>query len=635
MDLKNKALTIFSLLLIFSIVGSIAVATAQDTLYPLLALSSNELTFYAKEYGDSSKIDLTLVGLAAGNGVNVRIVASKLYDNSSEEVISNLEISDSDTDFDLKQNDNRTIMITLNPSTTKAGTYQGVLIITATNKTASAEILTKNIVITAKIEAAFWYKSIDVQLIFVIGAIAPIFVGLLIPDKDIPWKKSKRYFKYKDWLPENKYSKKFWLIVLGAISVAFWLASIVSLSFTEIGTIINTVLVTPFLTYVISFVKDKRTERLEQEKASRTIQNSGIEKDIELLRKIMGEISTHCASFNPHLYQKEVELAAHDYSMGKHQTKSYDYCSRILFNKSGIISRKVWDDSRKQGLVADLPLLELEKYYDFTEFYNLYYSRALELLTKDEKKDIKPSDIEIEKFDFDNFQAFREAYADLESVLFAFLSYVLGHLSKTYLSPLKTEFRRISRTLLKKLVDYEILDPKDYEEKINTFIKKYYTEFEFVDEYGRLLSTEDWNRLVANLTLAEKFKLKINKYDLSAADLEDIMEKTYESENVERFYRRVSAEFKWRYIELKKECNYLKPKIKDEPTPEKKHVEMSGQLAVLKGKEVSDAQSAAKSAENSAKQAEDAAKKAKNSARKAKNAASRITKVKRKPAAKP
>ena len=132
---------------------------------------------------------------------------------------------------------------------------------------------------------------------------------------------------------------------------------------------------------MISFVKDKRTERLEKEKASRTIRNTGIEKDIELLRSIIGELSTHCASFNPHLYQKEFEFKKNTYSKGRYQTTAFDHCYRILFNKSGSLSRKIWDGSRKQGLVADLPILELEKYYDFMEFYNRYYSRALKLLT--------------------------------------------------------------------------------------------------------------------------------------------------------------------------------------------------------------------------------------------------------------
>jgi len=175
--------------------------------------------------------------------------------------------------------------------------------------------------------------------------------------------------------------------------------------------------VTPFLTYVISFVKDKRTERLEQEKASRKIRNDGIEKDIELLRSIMGEISTHCASFNPHLYQKEFEFKKQNDSTGKDPRTALDDCYKILFNKSGILSRKVWDNSRKQGLVADLPILELEKYYDFLEFYNRYYSRALTLLTGNKNTNIKPSEIETDKFDFASFQAFREAYADLEKVL--------------------------------------------------------------------------------------------------------------------------------------------------------------------------------------------------------------------------
>ena len=568
MDLKKKALVIFSLLLIFSVVGSIAVATAQDTLYPLVTLSFDELTFYAKEDGDHSQIDLTLVGLAAGDGVNVRIVASKLYDNSSEEVISKMEISE--TAFDLKQNDNKTVTVILDPSAIKAGNYEGVLIITATNKTASAEILTTNIKITAKIEgAAFWYKSEYVQIVFVVGAIAPIFLGLLWPDKDAP----------------RCLSKRFWIVVFGAISVSFWLVSIISLSFKEPGTIINTVLVTPFLAYVISFVKDKRTERLELEKASRDIRAKGIESDINLIRAIMGEIATHCASFIPHLYkpvEKPIPKSNNPPASQTKKTTDFDEFCKILFIESGKLSRKVWDESCKQGVVADLPLLELEKYYDFLGTYNLYYSRAIKLT-----KDKKPSEVGLEDFDFKIFDEFRKAYAELETVIFVYLSYILGHLSKTYLSPLKVvPYRRVARTLLLRLVKYGILDPEDYKKQIECYIEHHGES----DEYKSYLEARKMELdRSKDFTVAEKrtetLRFIIKKYHFKADDIEGICEAIYQREIIPRVYKEITDDFEDNYIVLENLVAKLPPMTAEPEEPEKKRIEMSGQLAVLRGKE--------------------------------------------------
>jgi hypothetical protein len=562
LDLKKKALTIFGLLLIFAIVGPIAVATAQDTLYPLLTLSSNELTFYAKENGDRSQISLTLVGLAAGDGVNVRIVAAKLYDNSSEEVISNIEISD--TVFDLKQNNNKTVTVTLDPSVIKAGTYEGVLIITATNKTSSAEILTTNIKITAKIEgAAFWYKSEYIQIMFVVGAIAPIFAGLLWPDKDTP-----RYL-----------SKRFWIVVFGAISVSFWLVSIISLSFKEPGTIINTVLVTPFLTYVISFVKDKRTERLELEKASRDIRAKGIENDINLIRAIMGETATHCASFKPHLYKPVEKQTQKPTNPPPKQTTDFDEFRKILFIESGVLNRKVWAESCKQGQVADLPLLELEQYYDFLDTYNRNYSRAIKLT-----KDNKPSQVELKDFNFEIFDGFRKAYAELETVVFVYLSYILGHLTKAYLSPLKVEYRRISRTLLLRLVKYGILKPEDYKKQLECFIAYHGKDTDYQSYLEARKKELDKKDFTATENETETLRYIIKKWHFDADDIEEIYEEIYKREKIPRIYRKIADDFEDKYVLLKNIAAGLPPITDELEEPEKKHIEMSGQLVVLKGK---------------------------------------------------
>ena len=582
LDLKKKALILLGFLLLFSIVGCIAVATAQETVHPLLTLSSKEMTFYAKENGGSQSVDLTLVGLAAGDGVNVKIVATKLYDNSSGQEISNITISDDD--FDLKQNEKKIVTVTLNPSGIKAATYEGVLIITATNKTITAEILTTNIKVTAKIESiSLWPATF--QILLIIGVIAPIFVGLIIPDKDSPTHKSK----------------KFWLVVLAAICVFCWLVSIVSLSFKEPGTIITTVLVTPFLTYVISFVKDKRTERLEKEKASREIRAKGIESDINLIRAIIGEIATHRASFRPHFDKPITKSTQKPKNPPPKQTTEFDKFRKILFIKSGKVNRKVWDESCKQGQVADLPLLELEKYYDFLDTYNSYYSYAIELT-----KDKKPSEVKLKDFNFEIFDEFRKAYAELEDVVFVYLSYLLGTLSKTHLSPLKVIYRLVGRRLLLRLLEYGILKPDEYNNQLEEFLDHH---SEDTDYLGYLDSRKE-ELGKQNLTDAEKqtetLRYIIKTWHFDAKDMEEIHKDIYDQKNIPWFYRTITDDFRKKYVILENIIAKLPPIADKKEEPEKKHIEMSGQLAVLRGHEVSDAQ-AARIAKNSAKQAKDAA----------------------------
>jgi hypothetical protein len=150
-------------------------------------LSSNEITLYAEENGDSKSVDLTLVGLTAGDGVNVKIVATKLYDNSSGQDVSINPLGGDDTDFNLAQYKEKTITVTLDPSGDKAGTYEGVLMITAPNNTAPTEILTTNIRLRAIIKGTgFWYNSNIIQAIFIVLAIVPMIIGLALPDKEYP-----------------------------------------------------------------------------------------------------------------------------------------------------------------------------------------------------------------------------------------------------------------------------------------------------------------------------------------------------------------------------------------------------------------------------------------------------------------
>jgi hypothetical protein len=329
-------------------------------------------------------------------------------------------------------------------------------------------------------------------------------------------------------------------------------------------------------------VKDKRTERLELEKASRGIRAKGIENDINLIRAIMGETATHCASFKPHLYKPVEKPTQKPTNPPPKQTTDFDEFRKILFIESGILNRKVWAESCKQGQVADLPLLELEQYYDFLDTYNRYYSRAIKLTTGN-----KPSQVDPKDFDFKIFDDFRKAYAELETVIFVYLSYILGHLTKACLSPLKVEYRRISRTLLLRLISYGILRAEYYKKQIECFLTYHGKDADYnsyLKERKKELGKEDF----ATEIEAETLRYIIKKWHFDADDIEGIYEEIYKRENIPRIYRKIADDFEDKYVLLKNIVARLPP-ITDEPEErKKKRIEINGQLTILKGQETSD-----------------------------------------------
>lgn len=420
-------------LVFFSLFGSISIAIAQDSANPLIALSSTEINFYGEVDTIPAARDLIVIGLE--DGVNVILVPSDLYANGTGESIAvNLNI----TNFSVNKTSLVPVSINLS-SAAKEGTYKGAIIVTAT---ANGNITTTNLTVIATIEAVNpWLDLGQWVSVFSIGIL--IFIGLMFPGLVFPEDKEIQYKERKILL------KKLLVVSFGIIISLILLWSLVYFDFGGPGTILNALLVTPFVTYAIAFVKDERTERLEKEKTSRTIRDDGIKKDTELIRNLMGEMATHCASFNPNFYEEKLK-------------KPFDNTSQLLYHKTGLVARKVWDESCKQGFVADIHTLHLEKYYDFIPLYNQCYAYAMTLI-KDKKLAKKKH-----KF-FDHFEEFRKTYGELQRVLFVYLSYIQELYSKTALSPMKLEFPRITRTLLYKLIDYEILKPFKYIDNLSGF----------------------------------------------------------------------------------------------------------------------------------------------------------------------
>ena len=224
---------------------------------------------------------------------------------------------------------------------------------------------------------------------------------------------------------------------------------------------------------------------------------------------------------------------------------------------------------------------------------------------------------------FRQFEIFRDKYNDLQKVLFVYLSYILEYYSKTTLSPMKLEYPRITRTLLKKLIDYEILKPwkfigtlngfksekigkemkkafenetnsitdplkKASEEKMiekfkekaeekakkrdefkdkNPYLIKNKQEFKkrfknWAKDEGNLKDIEDIESL--EIWVTSKFKEEIEWWHFTADDLEKIVDCIYARNEVPNFFRHFQDDFQERYLELK-ECIRGLPSAPDLP----------------------------------------------------------------------
>jgi hypothetical protein len=425
------------------LLGSFTIAIAQDSPDSLAALSSTEINFYGKEGTLPKSRNLIIVGLA--DGVQVTLVASDLYCNTSD---VNITVKFNHTGPVLvSKNVSKAVEISLG-STAKAGIYKGSIIVTAT---ANENITATNLAVVATITALNpWFSSV-VQwgLIILIGFL--IFVALTYPyDWKLYFDRRRRSFSKTGG--SEILSKEILLVGVGVTVSILWLWSLVSFPFGDPSTVITTILISPFLAYAIGIVKDKRTERLEKEKASRTLRDEGIKKDIELVTSLIGEIGTHFSSFKPNYYEEKAG-------------KKPEYTPSLLYQATGLLSSDVWAKSCRQGFVADIHTLHLEKYYDLIPLYNQYYTRAITLVKEGKFKTCQ-------KEFFKPFERCREKYGALETVLFIYLSYILELYSKTSLTPLKLEHPRITRTLLKKLIDYRILKPFECIDMIRSFGKK-------------------------------------------------------------------------------------------------------------------------------------------------------------------
>ena len=591
-----KKLLILTILLFLSIGGSIFFVRGQDTTNSLISFSTETISFSGREGSDFSSRNLIIVGLV--DDVDINIFSSELYSNDSGK--SFLLASNVTNPFSVSKDEPEVVNFVV-PSDIEKGNYVGSIIVVAE---ADNNVNSTNISILANISAPTPLDNSLAQwglvgIIFIL-----IFIALIIPYESkyysrkllskkslvvgigvivaCLWLFSFVVYGFTQWglvgiifilifialiIPyESKYyrdyfgfrflSKKSLVVGIGVIVACLWLFSLVEYGFGEASNVITTILIAPFLAYAIGIVKDLRSERLEKEKVSRGIRDKGIEKDLELIRNLIGEMGTHCASFKPNFYEKKAKMETVDLL----EEKSY-----ILYNKTGLLAKKVWEESCRQGVVADIHTLHLEKYYDFIPIYNQFYYKAmniekekgtngLSVYTENDKKFLK------------NFKILRKEYGELQEVLFVYLSYILELYSKTTLTPMKLEYPRITRTLLKKLIGYGILEPWKFINQLNTFkAENLVKEMEYDwknDDISTKQATKNLENYLANMKLKEEFKTVdfYKKYSLKnheerfRADLEIWLRKNMG--NIQSITNQTVKA--WITTELKDKLSYLK-----------------------------------------------------------------------------
>lgn len=372
-------------------------------------LPINQLNFIGEQGTPNLNRTLVVVGLA-NQTVNVTLVPTDLYDNTTNQIISANSITIQPTNFSLPQT-NMTINISINTSGVtlsplQTATFQGAIILTSSNATA---VTITNIPIIVKIQQENFHLYPE---IFIPTMLILIILSLIFGEIET--------IKFR--------FTKFLVIILGMGAAGVYFYLVLTTSLIDTGNVISTALIAPFIAYLIYYVKDLRDDRKSLQTAAQTIRNANIGKDVDILTNLMGELTTHFASFT------------------------------TLYHKDGTISSDTWKKQRKEGTTSDFPLLRIEQYYSYISIYNNYYEAIYKYLSNDKKATrlakLTPKD---QKIIFREFYNFREKYSELENLLFINLQYDLGALTILDLSPLQMEYPRITRVLLYALIDSEAL----------------------------------------------------------------------------------------------------------------------------------------------------------------------------------
>jgi len=564
----------------------------------LVFVSTTQIDFIGEVNEDLSSISFSVYGLSEED-IRVRIYANDLYDSDKGITISEDKITLSDSNFSLPNAEERKVDVSLE-SQENQGVYLGSLVVVATanngNSTSTkidvkATIKTPDLSLSLEEFRSFISSNEGILMLLILGLSV---LGVLCPES----------LQIKIKIRREKYViSKIHVVFLAAIfAVIIWVFLILNYDFGGLRDAVAAAIITPYLGYTAAYLADKRKQRIAREDTSIEIRNTGIKDDIDLMRNVLGELTTHFASFTPDYYKPPENP--------NYQTKT----SKLLFNKgNGDLSRKVWDESTKQGKIAYITVLEIEKYYEFIDLYNKYYSCGnflSEILSIETFEEILDTPF------FVKFKSFRKSYAKLETVLFVNMSYYLGLFNHTTLLPLKVNYPLITRTLLKTLVDYKVLipsegqlkiTPENEEEKfVDNFNKKYPKKFhgcelkkifsddDHIDDFDEVYKkkfdeeklNEEFKKATTKLNFVqwkekhkndfifdqwkkqhkknELIKARIEEFRITASVLEEIIDQIFDENSVPKFYCRVESDFDKKYRALRYSINDL---VHEAPLP--------------------------------------------------------------------
>lgn len=581
-------------------VNSLTITIAQESTITipqesssLVKISPSILEFSGNEEASISR-KIEIIGISPKN-VNVTIFKTDLYDNTTAKNFQENIIEISDDNFILTQNKKQNVNVTLNTKEDDSGTYYGKIIITAHESDNATKIESFEIEVVAKISVVkkpdFVQDNIldNTELIIIIVA----FFAILFLDNYVSQK-----IKFQDSIgAENLVT-----ILMLIITILAGITYIQILRNEEFGdlnlvyTALSTAFVTPIFTQFIAHVNALRSNRTEKIKTARDTMRKGIDKDIDVLRNFIGEFANHYASFKPNSYEESEESKESKESNENSVSwwkKTFTTSTRILYRESGKLSKKFWEENCREGMISNIPTLRLEKYYDLVEVYNKYYSHLIKTTSSKKFQVVfnRNTDrkYEVSSVTFDNketknkefiqkFETFRYRLADLQTVLYVHLLYNLGLISKEYVAPLITNYPRVNRLLFNFLVQYGILNPEKYVDKIDLdkkFKKDFLIEYkkkypeQLIDQDKKPINDEDIKK--TEEYRAKKFGKIIDDWLLDSETIRKILIDVYHEDKIQIFLREVEKDYIKNYKLTKKAMNELlqvpKEDAKDEEKP--------------------------------------------------------------------
>jgi hypothetical protein len=301
--MQKKVGVVFALVLISLLAtcgGVIAqTSTSSATSSPsLIALSTNQLSFYCQEGAGSVNRTINIVGLV-NQTIDVTVIPVDLYDNNTGAVIPYNNVQIAPSNFTLLMNELQVVTISLGAHAGKQiGTYLGTILVTAATETSNVTV--SNVSITAKIDIV---DPVLTKFLLIIGILisfgVSLFMGLVVsPAKktqdaarianakillaaakeagaNAPSDKkrqqalkfvelrnppkSEKLGAHLDFHIKDKSWAKFCAIIFGLVAVFLWvyLNTGPGMSFTDTGNIFSTAVMVPLVGYLVALVTGK------------------------------------------------------------------------------------------------------------------------------------------------------------------------------------------------------------------------------------------------------------------------------------------------------------------------------------------------------------------------------------------